>query len=277
MGLSRRSPLAASGGTRLAVVEPPGLASPGPEVREEDQGRGLASLDGWRIVFCGADGTRRDEPFGAETACLPLEEAAPARAMGSWRGGRGFGGLWWSATSARHVAFRSWAQRDQAMALDFDPEVAGFATQPFVLSWPGRRGRSYVPDFFARLRDGQGVVADAREGEPSDDRSEVLRAARAACEAVGWRYRLLSPLDPLWVANLAWLAGYRHPRHHRSEVVTALLEAFARPRGLMAGAASVGDPIAVLPVAYHLCWAHRLKVDLGRPLTEASVVYRDRA
>ena len=43
-------------------------------------------------------------------------------------------------------------------------------------------------------------------------------------------------------------AGYRHPRHDLPDVAAALQAAFAAPTGLMAGAESVGDPIAVLPV-----------------------------
>ena len=34
-----------------------------------------------------------------------------------------------------HVGFESWAERDVAMMLDFDPDVVGFSSQPF---WPPR-------------------------------------------------------------------------------------------------------------------------------------------
>jgi hypothetical protein len=44
-------------------------------------------------------------------------------------------------------------------------------------------------------------------------------------------------------------------------------EAFGAPAGLMAGAESVGDPIAGLPVLFHLLWGHRLRVDLSVPLS----------
>ena len=43
--------------------------------------------------------------------------------------------------------------------------------------------------------------------------------------------------------------------------------AFAAPTGLMAGAESVGDPIAVLPVLFHLLWCHQLHADLSVPLS----------
>ena len=46
--------------------------------------------------------------------------------------------------------------------------------------------------------------------------------------------------------NLRWLAGYRHPRYARAAVMAALEEVFAEPGPLRAGAAQVGDPLAVL-------------------------------
>ncbi|WP_156959787.1 hypothetical protein [Nocardia sp. BMG51109] len=58
--------------------------------------------------------------------------------------------------------------------------------------------------------------------------------------------------DPVWLADMRWLAGYRH---RVAEVAAALLEAFSESRTLIDGARSVGDPIAVLPVLYHLLWS----------------------
>ena len=51
------------------------------------------------------------------------------------------------------------------MALDFDPDVVGIASQPFWLFWPHeRRGRfwSHAPDYFVRRADGSAVVIDCR-------------------------------------------------------------------------------------------------------------------
>jgi hypothetical protein len=79
-------------------------------------------------------------------------------------------------------------------------------------------------------------------------------------------YRLAGAPDPIVTANLRWLAGYRHPRHRLPERATALRAAFAAPAPLMAGAEAVGDPIAVLPVLFHLLWRHELVTDLSVPL-----------
>lgn len=97
------------------------------------------------------------------TRCVPLsgcsevlfEDVDPVRGFGWARGQRHFPGWWWSATTRRLVPFESWLERDQAMVLDFDPDVIGFSAQPFWLSWSdGDRVRRHAPDFFARTRDG---------------------------------------------------------------------------------------------------------------------------
>ena len=44
-----------------------------------------------------------------------------------------------------------------------------------------------------------------------------------------------------------------------------LLEAFTPGMPLLPGAAQVGDPVAVLPVAYHLLWRRELACDMSVP------------
>ena len=57
---------------------------------------------------------------------------------------------------------------------------------------------------------------------------------------------------PVVVGNVRWLSGYRLPRHDLPNVAAALQAAFAALTGLMAGAESVGDPIAVGGNADHV-------------------------
>ncbi len=74
--------------------------------------------------------------------------------------------------------------------------------------------------------------------------------------------------------NLRWLAGYRHPRCRRPEIAAALQEVFVEPTLLFAGAATVGDRLAVLPVLYHLLWRQVLVTDLAAaPLSPSSLVH----
>ena len=47
---------------------------------------------------------------------------------------------------------------------------------------------------------------------------------------------------------------------------------FVTPTPLMAGTAAAGDPIAVLPVLFHLLWRHELVTDLSVPLHPCAAV-----
>ena len=99
---------------------------------------------------------------------------------------------------------------------------------------------------------------------------DVTRRWRARS---GWGYDRVGELPAVRAANLRWLAGYRHPRFARAAVMAALGEVFAEPGPLRAGAARVGDPVAVLPVLFAMLWRGALAADLdGRVLDSATVV-----
>ena len=163
------------------------------------------------------------------------------------------------------------------MLMDFDPGIVGIASQPFWLHWQDEYGRSrrHAPDFFARRADGGGVVMDVRPDDriPAKD-AVVFRVMALACRQAGWEFRRAGTIDPVMRANVRWLSRYRHQRCRREPAATALLEVFAEGRPLLAGAAQAGDPIAVLPVAYHLLWRHELGCDLSVLLGATSMAWR---
>ena len=60
----------------------------------------------------------------------------------------------------------------------------------------------------------------------------------------------------------------------RAAVMAALAEVFAEPGPLRAGAAQVGDPLAVLPVLFAVLWRGGLAADLdSQVLDSASTVW----
>ena len=73
---------------------------------------------------------------------------------------------------------------------------------------------------------------------------------------------------------MRWLSRYRHPRCRRDPAAAGLLEAFAPGMPLLAGASQVGDPVVVLPVAYHLLWQRELACDMSVLLGSASTAWR---
>lgn len=212
------------------------------------------------------------------SACrdLRFEDAAPARSF-RWSRGQGhFPGWWWLATTGRHVGYESWLERDHLMLMDFDPDVVAVSSQPFWLHWhDGRRSRRHAPDFFARRSGGTGVVIDVRADDRIEPRdAEAFEITALACEAAGWEFRRVGAVGPVLAANARWLSRYRHPRcAGRPGTAGALRRAFASPALLLAGAAEAGDPLAVLPVLFHLLWRRELTADLhSGPLGPATVV-----
>ncbi|WP_257585544.1 MULTISPECIES: hypothetical protein [unclassified Streptomyces] len=54
-------------------------------------------------------------------------------------------------------------------------------------------------------------MVDCRPLDRIDARSAAkCAAARAACEAVGWGYRVVGEVEPVRMVNVRWLAGYRN-------------------------------------------------------------------
>jgi hypothetical protein len=207
-----------------------------------------------------------------------FEVAGPVRAFPSCRGLRNFSGWYWAATGATDVGYESWVELSHLMRLDSEPSVAAMASQPFRLSWrDGGRGRRvrHTPDYFVRHRDGTVVVLDVRPDDliPPED-AEKFAVTAVACAQVGWGYECVGVLDPVLAANLRWLSGYRHPRVRREPVVAALTTVFTESCGLLAGARAVGDPIAVLPLLFHLIWRRELVVTLEDELLSAATLVR---
>jgi hypothetical protein len=228
------------------------------------------------VEFTGAGGTQRRESL---TACVTerFENALPVRSFQWAKGVSHFPGSWWSSTTGDHVGFESWLERDHVMAMDFDPAIVGIASQPFWLHWQDEDGRArrHAPDFFARRADGSGLVVDVRPDDriPAKD-AEVFRMTAMACGQAGWEFRRAGTIDPVVRANIRWLSRYRHQRCRREPAAAELLESFTPGMPLLTGAAQVGDPVAVLPVAYHLLWRRELACDMSVLLGSASTAWR---
>jgi hypothetical protein len=159
--------------------------------------------------------------------------------------------------------------------------VTAFSSQPFWLRWAQEgKARRHAPDYFARLADGTGVVIDVRaDGRILPRDAEVFAMTATACAAVGWAYRRVGEPDPVRVVNVRWLAGYRHPRCMSRDLAARLQGVFGSPVPLLEGAVAAGDPLAVLPVLYHLLWSGVLAADLdsGPLCMESAVVATGRS
>lgn len=214
------------------------------------------------------DGRRRRVGLGAGWN-VRFEAAPPVRGFRWNKGDRSFPGWYYSVTTGTHVGYESWLERDHLIQLDFAPEVVGIASQPFWLHWhDGERKRRHAPDYFVRLADGRARVVDVRAENQVDERTaEVFAATSRACSAVGWEFAQVGVPDPVVMANLRWLARYRHTRCSGGTAGAGrLMDAFREPRELRAGTEAAGDVLRMLPELFHLMWTGALYADLGGAL-----------
>ena len=205
----------------------------------------------FELCYLDADGGEHRELPAAWPGLRP-ETFMPAREFRWARSQKHLPGLWWSVTTGSHVGYESWLERDHVMLLDFDPQVTAIASQPFWLRWRdgGGRSRRHAPDFFARMADGTGLVIDVRPDDRIEEKdAEAFAADKDACGLAGWGFRRSGVPDPVLAANVrGWRVTGTRGAPARRAWPRRLLEVFAGPVPLMAGAAAAGDPMAVLPV-----------------------------
>jgi hypothetical protein len=204
-----------------------------------------------------------------------FEDVPPVRGFRWNKGDRSFPGWYYAVTTCRHVGYEAWLERDRLNLLDFAPDVVGIASQPFWLHWrDGEERRRHAPDYFVRLADGRARVVDVRAEDQVDERTvEAFAATERACSAAGWDFVHVGVPDQVLMANVRWLARYRHRRCGREpDIAEHLLEVFRQPRQLRAGAEKAGDVLRALPVLFHLLWAGALRADLGGALLGSGTV-----
>ncbi|MEJ7783945.1 MAG: TnsA-like heteromeric transposase endonuclease subunit [Solirubrobacteraceae bacterium] len=194
--------------------------------------------------------------------------AVPWRTIRSHRGQRHLPGLYWSSTTGGHVVYESRLELARLLLADADPSVVGIAAQPFLV-WD--EDRRHVPDFLLARVDGSVAVVNVK---PADrlKRPPVAEALSWAGEVFagrGWEHEVWSAADPMMLANVRFLAGYR-----RSALLNP--DSIAVAVSLTRAGQTIADAEATLraggmreprPVVLHLVWSGVLRVDLTRPVT----------
>ena len=236
---------------------------------------GQLSLESFEVEF-------EDPVTGTQRGPLGLlwnarfERMSPVRSFPRFKGQTNMPGERFSASAGRLVGHESQLEKAHAMLLDFDPLVSTYSSQPFRLHWVAleARPRKHTPDFFARLVDDTAVVVDVRPDDRIPQRdAEAFAATARACSLAGWEYRRVGNPDPVFCANVRWLAGYRRRFNCNQEYVERAAEVFVEARPLFEGACEIADKVRVLPTLYHLMWRHVLTADLhSSPLGPSSMV-----
>ncbi|MFD3580507.1 TnsA-like heteromeric transposase endonuclease subunit [Streptomyces sp. NPDC058644] len=196
-----------------------------------------------------------------------LEERQGVWEPPRYRGRRAITTWWRPADRPGHVGCATLGALEAALSLEFDAQVAAFASWPVRLRW-AESTDGYIPDFFARLYDGQARLLVRRPfgGAAGAGWKARLELVTAAGHQAGWRVRVHDAEDAVVVRNRQRLARYRHARLADADTARVLHEVFARPRPFDEGIAASGlPPMATVARGLHLVWTGDLLIDWSTP------------
>jgi hypothetical protein len=223
------------------------------------------------------DATVSDRPLRQVTVGQVVG-AAPWRMTRSARGQAHYPGYYWSATASGHVIYESRLELARLLLADFDPDVTAIAAQPFLLrARISGRVRRHVPDFLLVHADQTVQVVNvkpaARMADPAV--AQALAWPGELFEARGWGHEVWTGADPVLLANVRFLAGYRRPGMPPDTVTAAVLGEI-RPGeriGRLLDRLEDGWPRPAAKTAVlRLLWQRRVSTDLSRPLDAGSVL-----
>jgi hypothetical protein len=240
-------------------------------------GAGLESFAEPAVSLRMADGSEVHRPL-RDVRAYQVVAAVPWRATRSARGQAHYPGYYWSATTGAHVVYESRLELARLLVADFDPAVVAIAAQPFLLrAQAGGRMRRHVPDFFVVRADQSAQLVNVKPAAQLADPevAEALDWPGRLARDHGWDYEIWSGADPVYLANVKFLAGYRRPWLLPVGLVAAVLAAF-RPGdtcAALAGRDGLGGPPGMVRAAVlRLLWEQRLVTDLHRRLDGDSVL-----
>lgn len=158
--------------------------------------------------------------------------------------------------------------------LDRDPSVTWILAQPARLHFKGegRRRRSHVPDLLSLSQSGQVTVWDVRPSARQDQRFlDAAAATERACLAWGWGYEVHAGHDPVYLANLRWIAAYRTPMPWHSQCADELQSLLrSQPQPLSALLEADQGDGHLISALWHLVWMGQIMLDLHAPLQRHS-------
>ena len=210
-----------------------------------------------------------------------FEDEDPVRGAPSFRGQWSKPGRYWMSRTGRHVPYESRFEMQHLKLLDHDPDVVSVAWQPFRVHF-GRDQAPYthVPDLFVRRSDNTASVIDVKGALAADreDNQLVFALTKCVCSDAGLDYQVATEPDPVVLANVTWLAGYRRTVPYTSDATQALLDASADGATIativaQAAQATGLHALLVRPVLFHLLWRHQLGMAHDRVLDDDTPVF----
>jgi hypothetical protein len=204
--------------------------------------------------------------------------AVPWRKTRSARGQAHYPGYFWSATTGGHVIYESRLELARLLLADFDCDVTAIAAQPFLLqARVAGAARRHVPDFLLVHADKSVRVINVKPaGKLAEPRTaEALARPGQLIERHGWQYEIWSGADPVLLANLRFLAGYRRPGLLPGQLLDDVLAAVGPGDtigGVISRVSGTRRPGEVKAAVLSLLWHQRLATDLHGHLGSGSTL-----
>ncbi|KQM82410.1 hypothetical protein ASE68_03180 [Agromyces sp. Leaf222] len=199
-----------------------------------------------------------------------------ARLPRKFPGQSNYHGSYWFAGMGASIWHESLTEYLGLMLIDHLHEVRAVYPQPFLITFAD--GRSHYPDFLVVHADQRRTVIDVHPTSTTTEADKVtFENTRTLLERIGWRYELLTEMDPVHQANFEFIAGYRHPRYRPTDELEAklLMAAARRPTfGSLREALRSDRPGEHLPAVYHLMWRRQIGLDLTTPFTDRTQLWK---
>lgn len=210
---------------------------------------------------------------------VPLAGCGPVRRF-SWRTTQLHRpGLQFVGLTDRHHGFESLEEQRFLLALEFAGNLLDVLPQPFRLRFSAQgKDRSHTPDFLCVGREGTWLI-DVRPADLVEEDDLVLFAAAAeAALTAGWRYLVVTGLQPNVWGVIDALSARRREMDDPLGLEGQLLAA------VESGPVTFGELVeaTVLPAvarahAIHLLWHRKLDMDLSVPLTDSTPIGQARS
>ncbi|MEU7663891.1 TnsA-like heteromeric transposase endonuclease subunit [Streptomyces lincolnensis] len=237
---------------------------------ELDNGTGMVSL---RQL----DGTAIEKPL-KHLRPAQAARAKPWRTFRNRHGQKHHSGYYWCATTGGHIIYESRLELARLMLADFDPEVVEIAAQPFrIRARVAGRDRRHVPDYLLVRADRSVTVVNVKPASQlaKPEIAEALAWPAKLIENHGWAHEIWSGEDPVYLANVRFLASQRRDGLVADEVLEAALAEAVRGvtiRELTLRLQTSWAPALLKPAVLKLLWQQRITTDLRRHLDGDSMV-----
>lgn len=210
-----------------------------------------------------------------DAQAYPFEDAAPVRAPDGYSRQPNISGFRYSHKAGRHLYHESERERVDLIRLEFDPAVRRMSTQALVVvcSTGGKQHR-LVPDIFTRRTDGTARIISSKTSRSLtfDRTRRVLALYEAASARLGFQHEVMTEPEPVWWANVSWLAAYSREVLDPDGLAVQMLDACAEHPHFARELFALGDEWCSRPVLFHLLWWRKLVCDLNAPFSNSTLV-----